>query len=86
MNAVKLDKVFAKPFLGALDGHRDGITCVCKHPAALSTISSAAADGEIRLWQLATRWVGDVFKSCHSSRVICVIRGLVFFVLFFSKG
>lgn len=55
LNSVKLEKVFAKPFIGSLDGHRDGITCVTKHPGALSTIASAASDGEIRLWQLANR-------------------------------
>ena len=32
MNAVKLERVFAKPFLGSLDGHRDGLTCLAKHP------------------------------------------------------
>lgn len=73
LNAVKLDKVFAKPFLGALDGHRDGITCVCKHPGALSTIASAAADGEIRLWQLANRNCTSSWQA-HEG----VIRGLTF--------
>ena len=32
LNAVKLEKVFAKPFICALDGHRDGLTAVAKHP------------------------------------------------------
>ena len=32
LNAVKLERVFAKPFLGSLDGHRDGLTCLAKHP------------------------------------------------------
>ena len=26
LNAVKLEKVFAKPFLASLDGHRDGVS------------------------------------------------------------
>jgi WD repeat and SOF domain-containing protein 1 len=55
LNAVKLDKVFAKPFLGSLDGHRDTPTCVSKHPLKLSSIASAAADGELRLWDLSLR-------------------------------
>ena len=25
--ATKLDKIFAKPFIGALDGHTDGVYC-----------------------------------------------------------
>lgn len=55
MNAVKLDKVFAKPFLGALDGHCDIPTCISKHPSKLSSIASASADGEMRLWDLSTK-------------------------------
>ena len=58
---MKLEKVFAKPFLGSLDGHRDGITCVSKHPGKLSSIASAAADGELRLWDLANRYLHNLF-------------------------
>ena len=55
LNAVKLERVFAKPFLGSLDGHRDGLTCVSKHPSSLSTLCSASADGEVRVWHLTER-------------------------------
>ncbi len=47
MNAVKLERVFAKPFLGSLDGHRDGVHCVSKHPKSLSTLLSGSCDGEV---------------------------------------
>ena len=49
VNAVKLERVFAKPLLGSLDGHRDGLTVLAKHPAQLSTVCSASADGELRV-------------------------------------
>jgi WD repeat and SOF domain-containing protein 1 len=32
VNAVKLERVFAKPFLGALDGHGDAVTSLVAHP------------------------------------------------------
>ena len=51
LNAVKLERVFAKPFLGSLDGHRD----ISKHPNSLSTLCSASADGEVRVWHLTER-------------------------------
>lgn len=73
LNSVKLEKVFAKPFLGALDGHRDGITCLCKHPSQLSTVASAAADGEVRIWQLTTRKCVGSWQA-HQG----VIRGATF--------
>uniref|UniRef100_A0A672S4P7 Ddb1 and cul4 associated factor 13 n=1 Tax=Sinocyclocheilus grahami TaxID=75366 RepID=A0A672S4P7_SINGR len=44
LNATKLERVFAKPFVASLDGHRDGIT---KHAKSLSTIISGACDGEV---------------------------------------
>ncbi|KAK2161137.1 hypothetical protein NP493_1602g00015 [Ridgeia piscesae] len=55
LNAVKLERVFAKPFLGSLDGHRDGVHYMVKHPTALSKLLSGSCDGEIRLWNLPTR-------------------------------
>ncbi|XP_062621327.1 DDB1- and CUL4-associated factor 13-like [Saccostrea cucullata] len=55
LNATKLERVFAKPFIGALDGHRDGVNCLCKHPTSLSSLLSGACDGEVRVWNLAKR-------------------------------
>ncbi|KAH9642920.1 hypothetical protein HF086_011277 [Spodoptera exigua] len=55
MNAVKLERVFAKPFIGNLDGHRDGVSSLAKHPSRLAVLASGAFDGEIRLWDLAVR-------------------------------
>ncbi|GBP31639.1 DDB1- and CUL4-associated factor 13 [Eumeta japonica] len=55
LNAVKLERVFAKPFIGNLDGHKDGIASMAKHPSRLAVLASGAFDGEIRLWDLAQR-------------------------------
>lgn len=46
LNATKLERVFAKPFLASLDGHRDGVSCLAKHPKSLATVLSGACDGE----------------------------------------
>lgn len=55
LNAVKLERVFAKPFIGNLDGHRDGVACLAKHPKKLSVLASGAYDGEIRIWDLVRK-------------------------------
>ena len=52
LNATKLDRIFAKPFLCCLDGHRDGVYCLAKHPRQLSVLISGACDGELRVWNL----------------------------------
>lgn len=47
LNATKLDRVFAKPFIASLDGHRDGVFCMCKHRKKLNTVFSGSCDGEV---------------------------------------
>ena len=47
MNATKLERIFAKPFLAALDGHKDGVCCMCKHRRKLNTMFSGSCDGEV---------------------------------------
>lgn len=49
LNATKLERIFAKPFVASLDGHRDGVNCMAKHPHSLSTILSGACDGEVSI-------------------------------------
>ncbi|XP_023669980.1 DDB1- and CUL4-associated factor 13 [Paramormyrops kingsleyae] len=55
LNATKLERVFAKPFVASLDGHRDGVNCMAKHPSSLSTLLSGSCDGEVKVWNLPTR-------------------------------
>ena len=55
LNATKLDRIFAKPFITNLSGHCDGVYRMCKHPSSLTTIISGSGDGEIIFWNLATR-------------------------------
>jgi len=73
LNAVKLERVFARPFLGSLDGHKDGIECLIKHPKKLSTILSGCCDGEIKLWDLPNR------KCVHTVQAHTgFVRGICF--------
>ncbi|KAH7697205.1 WD repeats and SOF1 domain-containing protein [Aphelenchoides avenae] len=55
LNAAKLDRVFAKPFLAAFDGHNDAVHILAKHPSRLSTVLSGARDGQVKVWHLSTR-------------------------------
>ncbi|XP_071865516.1 DDB1- and CUL4-associated factor 13 [Bombus fervidus] len=73
LNAVKLDKIFAKPFVGCLEGHKDGVSCFCKHPYQLSTLFSGAFDGEIRVWNLTNKICTRKILA-HNG----IVRGIVF--------
>jgi WD repeat and SOF domain-containing protein 1 len=55
LNAAKLEKVFAKPFIAAMDDHSDGISVIAKNKYNLGDILTGSADGEIIYWNLAER-------------------------------
>lgn len=73
LNAVKLERVFAKPFIGNLEGHKDAVYCVSKHPGSLSTLLSGAYDGEVRVWDLPQRKCERSFLA-HDG----IVRGIAF--------
>ena len=84
VNAAKMDRMFAKPFIGALDGHADNVFAMATSPTSLVTFLSGAGDGEIRLWDLTHRkTVASVYGHDRD------VRGLVFDLAgtsFFSCG
>lgn len=73
MNAVKLEKIFAKPFICSLDGHKDGISCLRNNPNNLSTLVSGSCDGEVRMWNIPNRTCVRNFQA-HDG----FIRGITF--------
>ena len=92
MNAVKLDRVFAKPFIGSLTGHSDGVWCTCTNPKSLVILAflflydqvqfvSGSCDGEVRIWDLPSQ--RTVFSVQAHSRfvrgVVCDPTGTTFY-------
>ncbi|PIO58574.1 WD domain, G-beta repeat protein, partial [Teladorsagia circumcincta] len=55
LNATKLERVFAKPFVASLDGHVEGVHILAKHPGRPSIVLSGARDGQVIVWALARR-------------------------------
>uniref|UniRef100_A0A914LZ93 Sof1-like protein domain-containing protein n=1 Tax=Meloidogyne incognita TaxID=6306 RepID=A0A914LZ93_MELIC len=55
LNAAKLERVFAKPFLASFDGHNEAVNLLEKHPLRLSTVLSGARDGQVKVWHLVTK-------------------------------
>lgn len=51
LNATKLERVFAKPFVGTLTGHGEGVNKMAKHPSKLSVIASGSYEGEVSFLQ-----------------------------------
>ncbi|OIW27425.1 U3 small nucleolar RNA associated protein [Coniochaeta ligniaria NRRL 30616] len=56
MNAVKLERMFAAPFLCQLGrGHVEGIVSMAKDPSSLQRFASGSADGVVKVWDLSTK-------------------------------
>ena len=69
---AKLNKMFAKPFIGSLDGHSDGVYCVSTLRKNNLPLISGACNGEIILWDLPSK--NCVWKtSAHHG----FVRGIV---------
>uniref|UniRef100_A0A2P2I265 DDB1-and CUL4-associated factor 13-like n=1 Tax=Hirondellea gigas TaxID=1518452 RepID=A0A2P2I265_9CRUS len=54
LNATKLERVFAKPFVGALV-HGESVSAMARHPEILSCIFSGTYEGQLNLWNTRTR-------------------------------
>lgn len=73
LTSVKLEKIFAQPFLGCLVGSSDFINVFAKAPDNLTKFLSGSYDGEIRLWDISIR--KSIFSiNAHEK----CIKGLTF--------
>lgn len=54
LNATKLDRVFAQPFVGQFGrGHVDGVYSIAKNTRALAYIATGSGDGVVKLWDMS---------------------------------
>lgn len=60
LTAVKIDKIFAQPFICSLNGHLDSVKSLARCHQTVDDFFSGSCDGELRFWNLAR-------KSCFKS-------------------
>ena len=76
LNATKLERLFAKPFIAQLgNGHVDGVYCIAKDWRKLSSVASGSGDGMVKAWDLVSR---EETLSVHSHEGI--VKGLCYTV------
>lgn len=64
LNATKLERVFAKPFVGQLGyGHRDGVYVIAKNYNVLNKLATGSGDGVVKYWNMSTREELSSFKA-----------------------
>lgn len=82
LNATKLERMFAKPFVGAMGGHTDGVYVLETDPERGNIVASGAGDGEICLWHLPTQSRLQALPRAHNS----IIQSLCISPLTFSPS
>lgn len=40
-----MDRMFAKPFVGAIEGHQDGVYCLARDPRRVGVVAGGGGDG-----------------------------------------
>ena len=45
LNASKMDRMFAKPFIASLEGHIDAVEVLCRKPGTVNIVASGSWDG-----------------------------------------
>lgn len=71
--AVKMNKMFSKPFVAALDGHTDSVDVLGRSRSLLGPLFSGGADGCLNFWDLPHRRCVRSVKNAHEG----FIKGLV---------
>lgn len=65
---AKMSKIFAKPFVGNLSGHSDGINVFAKTDKSATRFVSGSWDGEVIFWDLAQK--KPLFRSQAHRRYV----------------
>jgi WD repeat and SOF domain-containing protein 1 len=47
LNAAKIERIFAKPFVASLEGHSDAVEVLVRKPKSLTTVASASWNGGV---------------------------------------
>ncbi|KAK8086198.1 hypothetical protein PG994_001172 [Apiospora phragmitis] len=66
LTAVKMQRMFAQPFLAQLgDGHVDGVYSMAKDPNSLERLASGSGDGVVKTWDLSNSY--DKAERWHTT-------------------
>lgn len=68
VTGAKLQRMFAKPFVRAMNDHQDGVYLIAEHPTLISVFATASVDGSMKLYDVSS---GHLLSSldAHSSWV-----------------
>ena len=71
LNAAKMDRIFAKPFIDSLEGHIDAVEVIARQPDSLTTIASGSWEGGV-----CVRSPGSPYPFLTSSLLGIILHNL----------
>ncbi|KAF9224857.1 WD40 repeat-like protein [Gyrodon lividus] len=77
LNAAKMDRMFAKPFIASLEGHIDAVEVLCKKPSTVNTVASGSWDGGVIVHNIAEQKHSHRIQGAHQGKVsgLCFADG-----------
>ncbi|KAF9648307.1 WD40 repeat-like protein [Thelephora ganbajun] len=68
LNAAKIERMFAKPFVASLEGHSDAVEVLVRKPKSLTTIASTSWNGDIVIHDLQQRTEILTLRGAHKGK------------------
>ncbi|KAL4072148.1 WD40 repeat-like protein [Scleroderma citrinum] len=77
LNAAKMERMFAKPFIAALGGHIGAVEVLCRKLGTLNTVASGSWDGGILAHNIAERKQVHRIQDAHKGKIsdLCFSQG-----------
>ncbi|KAI0791559.1 WD40 repeat-like protein [Irpex lacteus] len=69
LNAAKMERIFAKPFIAALEGHIDAVETMSRRPESLTVVASGSWDGGLIVHDIARRTKLLHVEAAHKGKV-----------------
>ncbi|KZT08131.1 WD40 repeat-like protein [Laetiporus sulphureus 93-53] len=69
LNAAKMERIFAKPFVAALEGHVDAVETMVKKPESLDFIASGSWDGGLIMHDISRRTKVLHVEGAHKGKI-----------------
>ncbi|EKM57103.1 uncharacterized protein PHACADRAFT_254662 [Phanerochaete carnosa HHB-10118-sp] len=69
LNAAKIERIFAKPFVAALEGHLEAIETMSRRPESLTAVASGSWDGGLIVHDIAERTHLMRANEAHKGKV-----------------
>ncbi|KAI0289668.1 WD40 repeat-like protein [Russula brevipes] len=69
LNAAKMERMFSKPFIAALEGHADAVEVLARRPDSITDVASASWDGEIILHNAGRRSHFGKIAGAHQGKI-----------------